>query len=440
MVSLMSRFGPLEELLSAPIQDAMSGRKAIVLSAATSVRQAVATLAENRILSAPVVESEGAVRGFVDYMDIVAYMSATGDIEKRFTDRVDAVAGQSKLNPYLHLLGTTPIKTVVEIFSSGIHRCAVFDREAQVSGMVSQSDIVRYIAKHIHEPHLQAYANATVAHAGWGNRPVTSVREGESVKNVIMLMHERGVSAVAIVSRTGTLVGNFCLSDMRGIHEHNFERKLNTCVVDYLQAESPDSLRAACTTLKSTVGDVIRALATERLHRLWIVEQDHPIGVVTLTDVMTSLVRFGPGFSHVGRDLPIPGSLTVDILGCHGIHGSWLTKPYVVALIPGQLRAQFVTPVAEESHEPRWPSHPFKIPIDKSNARDSLVFLVKSQRFIGADDDLGYLAVSFDWVLSGFGAGPGCTKIDDWFALKPRSAGEADCGQLRLSMVYEPTA
>lgn len=48
--------------------------------------------------------------------------------------------------------------------------------------------------------------------------------------------------------------------------------------------------------------------------------------------------------------------------------------------------------------------------------------------------------VSFDWVLSGFGAGPGCTKIDDWFALKPRSAGEADCGQLRLSMVYEPTA
>lgn len=175
-----------------------------------------------------------------------------------------------------------------------------------MSGMVSQSDIVRYIAKHIHEPHLQAYANSTVAHAGWGNRPVsshacfaattanriavnqvTSVREGESVKNVIMLMHERGVSAVAIVSRTGTLVGNFSLSDMRGIHEHNFERKLNTCVVDYLQgitrvdvpmtpllmqrrtAESPDSLRAACTTLKSTVGDVIRALATERLHRLW---------------------------------------------------------------------------------------------------------------------------------------------------------------------------
>lgn len=102
MVSLMSRFGPLEELLSAPIQDAMSGRKAIVLSAATSVRQAVATLAENRILSAPVVESEGAVRGFVDYMDIVAYMSATGDIEKRFTDRVDAVAGEWVVwSPYM---------------------------------------------------------------------------------------------------------------------------------------------------------------------------------------------------------------------------------------------------------------------------------------------------------------------------------------------------
>ncbi|CEP03590.1 unnamed protein product (mitochondrion) [Plasmodiophora brassicae] len=440
VASLVPRFGPMEELLSGPIQDIVSRRQAVVLAEATPVRQALATLAENKILSAPVVDSGGAVRGFLDYMDIVAHMTATGDMEKSLADRVDAVAGQSKLNPYLHLLGTTPIKTVVEIFSSGIHRCAVFDREAHVSGMVSQSDIVRYLAKHVHEPSLQAYSNATVAQVGWGHRPVTSVREDESVKNVIMSMHERGVSAVAIVSSTGTLVGNFSLTDMRGINEHNLDSKLNASVVDYLQGCSPDSLRPACTTLNSNVGDVIRTLATERLHRLWITEHDRPIGVVTLTDVMTSLVHFGPGYSPDGRDLPVPGTLTVDILGCHGIHGSWLSKPYVVALIPGQLRAQFVTPVAEESHEPRWPSHPFTIRVDKSNSQDSIVFLVKSQRFIGSDDDYGYLSVPFDWVLSGFGAGPGCFKTDDLFVLKSRSAEKADCGQLRLSMVYEPTA
>lgn len=257
--------------------------------------------------------------------------------------------------------------------------------------------------------------------------------------DVLKAMEQNRVSAVAIISSGSSrhLIGNFSLSDIRGLTDNDVSL-LMLPVEDFLRQRSPASMRVISCTKSSTVGTIIETLADEKLHRLWVVDLDlFPVGLVSLTDVMNLVLNFSP--KRQAHILSIPGVLQVSILGVRNLtSGSWLSKPFVVVQIPGIKQAQFVTPTSDSINEASWVGQTFMVEIDEPIAQDMLLFMVKGQKFYGRDEDLGYLTVAFSWVLSGFGSGVHCLKVQDWFSLKNRDSGQLTLGQIQLSFKYSP--
>jgi len=99
------------------------------------------------------------------------------------------------------------------------------------------------------------------------------------------------VSAVAIVDESEQLVLNLSASEIRGLDHKNFDALLLP-ITEFMHKmkliPSAFSLRPPLTCLPTTTLETaIFRLATYRVHRLWIVdEQGRPVGVLSLTDIM----------------------------------------------------------------------------------------------------------------------------------------------------------
>ena len=99
----------------------------------------------------------------------------------------------------------------VEFFGSlgRLHRCLV---TRTVNGEIkrsvcSQSDVVRYVAKHIFDTdELKHFASISLEKLGWGNRHPVSISHSSTVLEAINTLIQKKVSCLAVVDEAGALV------------------------------------------------------------------------------------------------------------------------------------------------------------------------------------------------------------------------------------------
>lgn len=272
-------------------------------------------LAAHRILSAPVVCKDSRdVMGFVDVLDIVTFIvrsvtqgsnmeeaqwSGWTEDLKTFKAKgvefagtpVAEIMAASRADPFFPVYGQGTVMQAMEHFGAGVHRAAVFNKTNKVlTNIISQSDVADMLPKHLTGTSLGVLAGKTIDELRLGTRSsvVTMSTNAQAIHAVYLMFFHR-VSAVAITDENGKLVANFSASELRGISQENFDWLL--CPIsDFLRkiAARFGKLTFPLNCRPSTkIEDVINMLATYRVHRLWIVdEQGRPDGVVSLTDVM----------------------------------------------------------------------------------------------------------------------------------------------------------
>ena len=145
----------LEELLPAPalctVGDVMS-REVIAVNPDTSLRTAAELMLEHAISGMPVVDDEGQLLGMVSKTDLVRHRLASED-----DGDVMLPAGQ-------HLLDGTTVEDVMTqhvlivpekaslteaaklMVNAGVHRVPVVSTRGVLAGLVTTSDIVRWVA------------------------------------------------------------------------------------------------------------------------------------------------------------------------------------------------------------------------------------------------------------------------------------------------------
>ena len=219
------------------------------------------------------------------------------------------------------------------------HRLAVWDllgedqrgdAAMRVSSIVSQSDVIRYLAKH---GHLLGCDNLTIRDVpGWctpGGLVTTSGTT--SALAAFATMAKEKCSAIGITSPEGALVGNLSQSDLRGLTPTTWGRLALPCaqfLVEQHGVELPAGLAikpamadpsrpnvycgvvrqgtqpgdataqyVVIVTVKptSSVGAVLEAMALHAVHHVWVVD-DHNVAlnVITPSDVL-HLVAGGVG-------------------------------------------------------------------------------------------------------------------------------------------------
>eukprot|EP00736_Rhodelphis_marinus_P001844 Rmarinus@m.18864 len=293
-----------------------------------TIEHALKILSREGVLSVPVRASDSIdYIGFVDMLDILTFimrMYTTGTNETpeegwapfltdfetlehrgvRFGIKpVSQVINESNNDPFLPVYGHgTLLQAADEVFSQGVHRAPVLDENNHMVNIISQSDIIKYLAEDISK--LGPLQNMTVGELDLGSVPPATMSIRAQAIHGFYLMLFNKVSAIAITNDTGgEILGNLSISDLRSFKTEHFSRLLEP-VSSFIMKRinlPPGGPRPSIevrqhpitVSRRSTFGSVLLKCALYRLHRVWVVDESHrPTGVISLTDIIKTVCTY----------------------------------------------------------------------------------------------------------------------------------------------------
>lgn len=191
----------------------------------------------------------------------------------------------------------SPLSAAIEILSAdnGVHRLNVVDGEGRVQGILSQTDIVKYLLTK--RKLFDGLTERTLNDLKIGCGPVVGVNSEFSVLDALERMSSNFISSVAVVEGDGTLIGNISMADIRFVFQHGkYHRLWMTCSnfisltlnQKGLEHSGNDLFPFFDAHLTSTLNQVMSKIVATKVHRVWITipENQHLIGLVSLTDII----------------------------------------------------------------------------------------------------------------------------------------------------------
>jgi len=281
-----------------------------------TIHQVLEVLGKYQISSAPIILPDGKPQGFVDVLDILAYLVKTSTksltdiiqgesfsiktddmkmMRKRAKDfnlkQLSEVIDISRRNPYFALQEDQPVSEVMPIFQQGVHRVALLDRlSPKIVGVVSQTDIIHQLAQ---DPNVSALKKL-ISETGILTGKLVSVTSDTMALDAFIRMQESGVSSLAILDAQGTIVGTVSASDVKWISRHEDFRTLLCSIGDYVKdirkQQGKSDHFVACTQDSASIFDVVNLMFQEKVHRVFIVDEKRkPKGVISLTDIIREI-------------------------------------------------------------------------------------------------------------------------------------------------------
>jgi len=289
-------------------------RKLISVLSTASLSETLKLILETKVLSVAITGDDGRCTGVVDIMDILYYLvSELRSVEEwtawhsiKLEDllqgvRVSTLCDFSRGDPLLLVGEDTALESLVKFFSSGlVHRALVHKKEGGFE-VISQMDIFAFLAERLtNEKNIADKLEMISIVGNLKNRSlqqndIVTAIDTMTVFDVMKLMKDRSVSAVAIVNQNGKLVGNFSAMDLVQLelmHLSDIGMPVHDYLSKYVKQYGPLAVEGDI-----TVSQAIMVLAMLRIHRVWLVDSNmsesfKPIGVVTMTDLL-----------HMVRDL-----------------------------------------------------------------------------------------------------------------------------------------
>ncbi len=288
----------------------------IMLEENDSLQTAAETLFKHKILAAPVFNADNECIGAIDLLTVLQYpanlreasspsssdsssQEGKQDYSSRFWNAIRkvhvkdalALAKQKNLIPFYI---DNPVSMLLDLLGTGVHRVALFAKDKELISTCSQSDALTFICKAMLDPQAsnaaELAATAAIPAASLGLlRKCITFPASEPLLKALAALAQSSRRAFALVDEEGKFVGELSTSDLHNFPDANFSTLLMPAG-EWIAKFSPSSLNPVCTTLSSTFGQVVELLASKRLHRLWIVnEEGEPTHIVSLTDVMRVL-------------------------------------------------------------------------------------------------------------------------------------------------------
>jgi len=259
-------------------------------------------LIDNKILSIPLYSiNKQRYMGFLDIVDIVHHLLNTlneGDVKtgydnfkERFSNvTCGDVSDLSDRNPYKATDTSGTLQAAVNLICHWkVHRVPLVDINGTLQHIFSQSYLVKVLSKFIQ---LFPFVNKTVADLALGIKEhVITVPKSSLVKDAFEVMRDKNISGVGVLDKTGKLVGVLSVSDLRliGYNADIFD-KLYLKVSKFLKLIGQNRLVVIDAT--ATVGRIAQIFITTGVHRIFVVTDGRPVGVISLYDFILLFDNF----------------------------------------------------------------------------------------------------------------------------------------------------
>jgi len=102
-------------------------------------------------------------------------------------------------------------------------------------------------------------------------------------------MHENLISAVPVVDEDGKIVASFSSTRLRGLSADQFGDLL--LPIDQFLAKYAANSHVVTVSVDDTTETILQKMIGQEAHRhrVWVVENGKPIGVVSMTDIMKEI-------------------------------------------------------------------------------------------------------------------------------------------------------
>jgi len=291
--------------------------KMVIFKKTDTLDTAVRALSDSKLLSAPVFDEHDQCLGFCDIRDMMQFIisvvtadsgtsTVTDDAWKAYSKQISStkladVVNYSGQNPYIPVFETAELSQAAQFLRKPhVHRAAILNSSNEVSGILSQSDIIKYVAKHLEDtPDLKILGAQTLKSLK-GQRDdskdsadmsLSHIASTTTVVQALTTMKSKGLSVVAVTDDHGKLVGEFSSSDLRGLSQDNFSRLLAT-VADFLKSHSKEGTHPNTVKIDATLKDLLSLISERHCHHVWVVDGDgKPTSLISLTDVMMFITQ-----------------------------------------------------------------------------------------------------------------------------------------------------
>ncbi|KYQ94064.1 CBS (cystathionine-beta-synthase) domain-containing protein [Tieghemostelium lacteum] len=257
-------------------------------------------LINNQILSCPVLRQNDVFYGMIDLFDIIKFIvdevgkNKFKNLNSLFDSEIfkNKTVGQLMEYPYGKSIKFAKLHPSSSVFSAfetlsqqGINRIVVVDEQSEVTDIITQYDIVRYIYDNKHllgENKRQQKLSEFLS----SNQYVMSITENEDLIDAFRLIKIVGVGGVAIIEPDGTLVGNISASDIKVLGKHAESwKKLFEPVKQFVDGDP-----ITCSE-DNTLEDILSIFHTKNIHRVYIVDISFKtLGVISLRDLIKELL------------------------------------------------------------------------------------------------------------------------------------------------------
>jgi CBS-domain-containing membrane protein len=191
----------------------------------------------------------------------------------------------SSSDPFFSTSPSSSLLDALAHFGRGVHHLLIVDDVGKVVNMLSQTDVIRFIANDV--SCLGALRSKTVGQLGLGDRNVFCVRNSDAALDSFFEIYAEGVSGGAIINAEGKLVGNLSRQDLKGTQGGTGFKVLAQSIMHY-QRKHRVALAQRLVTVNAdmALGDIVLTMAREKVHRVFLVEGGmYPKGLMTQTDI-----------------------------------------------------------------------------------------------------------------------------------------------------------
>jgi len=175
--------------------------------------------------------------------------------------------------------------------------CTDIRAKSAFTGILAQSDAIRFVNKKLKSPVLAAIAKKSLKELKLGSNKVLCVKGSKTVLEALKAMLKFHYNSVAVVDdKNEKLISSLTFAHIQYLFRTKLYSSMNTKVGDFLnklnseQKEEQSDATFYSVNLETSLADCVKRVVDLNLHRVWVVDaHNHPIGVVTLRDMLCAL-------------------------------------------------------------------------------------------------------------------------------------------------------
>ncbi|XP_006824096.1 5'-AMP-activated protein kinase subunit gamma-1-like [Saccoglossus kowalevskii] len=179
------------------------------------------------------------------------------------------------------------------LIKNKIHRLPVIDRlTGNVIYILTHKRILRFLYLYVHEVKLPDFMNKSLEELGIGSfKNIATASPDTPLIVALKTFIERRVSALPVIDENGTVVDIYSKFDVINLAAEKTYNNLDVTIRQALQHRETYFEGVQKCVPTETLSTIVERIVKAEVHRLVVVDkQDNVIGVVSLSDILNSLI------------------------------------------------------------------------------------------------------------------------------------------------------